>query len=69
MIERIAHFCIRRRNWVAGLLAACTLILSWFALQIQVRTVFEDMLPSKHEYVKTHEKFKDTFGGSTWSRS
>lgn len=64
MIERIAHFCISRRRLVAGLLLACTLILSWFALHIQVRTVFEDMLPSKHEYVKTHEKFKDTFGGS-----
>jgi len=64
MIERIAHFCIRRRRLVAGLLLACTLVLSWFALHIQVRTVFEDMLPSKHEYVKTHEKFKDTFGGS-----
>jgi hypothetical protein len=64
MIERIAHFCIGRRKLVVGLLLACTLILSWFAMHIQVRTVFEDMLPSKHEYVKTHEKFKDTFGGS-----
>ncbi|GAB3417733.1 MMPL family transporter [Massilia agilis] len=64
MIERIAHFCVERRKLVVGLLLACTLVLSWFALHIQVRTVFEDMLPSKHEYVKTHEKFKDTFGGS-----
>ncbi|WP_034296484.1 RND family transporter [Herbaspirillum sp. RV1423] len=64
MIERIAHFCISRRKLVVCLLLTCTLILSWFALHIQVRTVFEDMLPSKHEYVKTHEKFKDTFGGS-----
>lgn len=64
MIERIAHFCIHRRKLVVGLLLVCTLILSWFALHIQVRTVFEDLLPSKHEYVKTHEKFKDTFGGS-----
>lgn len=64
MIERIAHFCIGRRKLVVGLLLACTLILSWFAMHIQVRTVFEDMLPSKHEYVKTHEKFKSTFGGS-----
>ncbi|MCY1272676.1 efflux transporter, putative, hydrophobe/amphiphile efflux-3 family [compost metagenome] len=64
MIERIAAFCIRRRAWVAGILFALTLVLSWFALHIEVRTVFEDMLPSRHEYVKTHEKFKDTFGGS-----
>jgi len=64
MIERIAELCIRRRAWVAGVLFSLTLILSWFALHIEVRTVFEDMLPSRHEYVQTHEKFKDTFGGS-----
>ncbi|AYC32357.1 RND transporter [Pseudomonas cavernae] len=64
MIERIAEFCIRRRAWVVGGLFSLTLILSWFALHIEVRTVFEDMLPSHHEYVQTHEKFKDTFGGS-----
>lgn len=64
MIERIAHCCVERRKLVAGLLLACTLILSWFAMHIEVRTVFADMLPSRHEYVKTHEKFKDTFGGS-----
>lgn len=64
MIEHIAEFCIRRRAWVAGVLLALTLTLGWFALHIEVRTVFEDMLPSRHEYVQTHEKFKDTFGGS-----
>jgi len=64
MIERIAEFCIRRAAWVASLLLILTLVLGWFALHIEVRTIFEDMLPSQHEYVKTHEKFKDTFGGS-----
>lgn len=64
MIERIAEFCIRRSAWVAACLLALTLVLGWFALHIEVRTVFEDMLPSRHEYVKTHEKYKDTFGGS-----
>lgn len=64
MIERIAEFSIRRRAWVAGAITVLTLILSWFALHVEVRTVFEDMLPSKHEYILTHEKFKDTFGGS-----
>lgn len=64
MIERIAEFCIRRSAWVAGCLLFMTLVLGWFALHIEVRTVFEDMLPSHHEYVQTHEKFKDTFGGS-----
>lgn len=64
MIERIAEFCIRRGAWVTSGLLGMTLVLGWFALHIEVRTVFEDMLPSRHEYVQTHEKFKDTFGGS-----
>lgn len=64
MIESIAEFCIRRRGLVAGLIALLSLVLGWFSLHVEVRTVFEDMLPSKHEYIQTHEKFKDTFGGS-----
>ncbi|MDR2189533.1 MAG: MMPL family transporter [Azonexus sp.] len=64
MIERIAEYCIRQRRLVVIALALLTLILGFFALRIEVRTVFEDMLPSKHEYVQTHQKFKDTFGGS-----
>ncbi len=64
MIEKIAAFCMRRRALVASVVACLTIVLSWFALRIEVRTVFEDMLPSHHEYVKTHQKFKDTFGGS-----
>lgn len=64
MIERIAEFCIRQRALVTSVIALLTLALSWFALHVDVRTVFEDMLPSKHEYIQTHQKFKDTFGGS-----
>lgn len=64
MIKRFSEFCIRRRAWVAGLIGILTLILSYFAMHVEVRTVFEDMLPSAHPYVKVHEKFKDTFGGS-----
>lgn len=64
MIERIAEFCISQRRWVVAALSLLTATLFWFALHIEIRTVFEDMLPSDHEYVQTHEKFKDTFGGS-----
>lgn len=64
MIKKFSEFCIRQRAWVAGLIGIATLILSYFALHVEVRTIFEDMLPSAHPYVKVHEKFKDTFGGS-----
>lgn len=64
MIERIAEFSIRHRGLVAGVIAVLTLVLGWFAVHVEMRTVFEDMLPTKHEYIQTHQKFKDTFGGS-----
>jgi len=63
-VNRFALFCIRQRAWVVSLLAASTLLLSFFAVNIEVKTVFADLLPSSHPYVKTHERFKDTFGGS-----
>lgn len=64
MIKKFSEFCIRKRAWVASLIGIATLILSYFALHVEVRTVFEDMLPSSHPYVKVHDQFKDTFGGS-----
>ncbi|MFW1677135.1 efflux RND transporter permease subunit [Pontibacter sp. JAM-7] len=38
--------------------------MSYPALKIDVKTVFEDLQPSSHEYIKTHEEFKNTFGGT-----
>ncbi|PKO55924.1 MAG: RND transporter, partial [Betaproteobacteria bacterium HGW-Betaproteobacteria-19] len=64
MIDQFGQFCIRQRAWVLALITLVTLVLGVFALRVDVRTVFEDMLPSDHPYVKTHERFKDTFGGS-----
>ena len=63
-VNTFAIFCIRRRTWVVSLLAVSTALLTYFAVNIEVKTVFADMLPSSHPYVKTHERFKDTFGGS-----
>lgn len=64
MIKKFAALCIRQRSRVVALIGIATLVLSYFAVNIEVRTIFEDMLPSQHPYVKVHEKFKDTFGGS-----
>ncbi|CAG4882811.1 RND transporter [Georgfuchsia toluolica] len=63
-VKKFAAFCIRRRIWIVSLLAIATAVLTYFAVNIEVKTVFADMLPSSHPYVKVHERFKDTFGGS-----
>lgn len=64
MSSNIASWLIRCRVWIVGVIALITVALSYSAFNIEVKTVFQDLLPSNHEYVKIHNKFKDTFGGS-----
>jgi len=64
MSEYIASWLIRYRGWVISLITITTLALGYSAAQIEVKTVFQDLLPYDHEYIKTHNKFKQTFGGS-----
>ena len=64
MSESLASWLIRFRVWVVGVIFLATFGMSFSAINIDVKTVFQDLLPSDHEYVKTHNEFKDTFGGS-----
>lgn len=71
--EEVAHnkylisftdFCFRHRIAVTVSLAIATAILAIFAFQVPIKTVFEELLPTKHPYVIVNERFKKTFGGS-----
>lgn len=64
MIEKISGFCIRRRIPVVIAVAIATLGLFFFAVRVEVKTVFSDLMPQRHPYMKTHNQFKETFGGS-----
>src|SRR5882762_2516569 len=46
-----------------GLLAAHVAMLG-AALRVEVKTVFDDLLPRNHPYIQVHERIKQTFGGS-----
>lgn len=63
-LENFVEFCISRRVKVLVLFAVLTAVMGTFALRVSVKTVFEDLLPTTHAYVKVHEEFKETFGGS-----
>lgn len=63
-VARFVSFCIRNRIAVLALLASITLIMAWLAAQIEIKTVFNDLLPQKHPYIRIHEQFKQTFGSS-----
>lgn len=60
----IANWLLRYRLYVVALIAITTLGLSYSAFRIEVKTVFQDLLPTSHPYVEVHEEFKNTFGSS-----
>jgi predicted RND superfamily exporter protein len=64
MLENFSDYCIRERKKVVVIIALMSVILAYFAANIDVKTVFRDLRPTSHPYVKIHEKFKDTFGGA-----
>lgn len=64
MASWIADFCIRWRYLVMVVIALVTLGLGYFAVQVEVKTIFTDLQPGDHPYVQTNEKFKTTFGGT-----
>jgi uncharacterized protein len=63
-LENFVEFCIRRRLQVLVVFSILTTIMGIFALRVNVKTVFEDLLPTTHAYVKIHEEFRRSFGGS-----
>lgn len=62
--SRLVEFCIRRRVAVVLIVGIVTAILATFAVKVEVKTVFNDLLPTNHPYIKVHEQFKKTFGSS-----
>ncbi|MFA7278686.1 MAG: MMPL family transporter [Sterolibacterium sp.] len=63
-IARLVEFCIRRRIAVVVVVGILTTFLATLALQVEIKTVFNDLLPTNHPYIKIHEQFKKTFGSS-----
>lgn len=64
LLDRFVTVTFDYRRIFVAVLAVLTLALGWFAWQVEIRTVFADLLPQKHPYVTVHERFKETFGGS-----
>lgn len=63
-LEHFVEYCIKYRVQVAAVFAILTLAMAFFATRVHVRTVFGDLLPRNHAYVKVHERFQADFGGS-----
>lgn len=64
VVRKFSEFCIDNRKLVIGVVAAITLVLGFFAVQVEIKTQFADLLPARHPYMKIHNAFKETYGGS-----
>lgn len=63
-VDRAFATIIRFRALVVGAIVLVTALMGYLASQIEVRTVFSDLLPKNHPYVAVNQRFKQTFGGS-----
>ncbi len=64
MLEKFSQLCMDYRKTVLTVVLILTAILAFFAQRIEVKTIFEDLQPATHPYIKVHERFKGTFGGT-----
>jgi predicted RND superfamily exporter protein len=64
LLEKFVDFCIYRRVACMSILGVLTLVMLYYATQIEIKTVFNDLLPADHPYVAINNEFKQTFGGS-----
>ncbi len=63
-LERLVDFILEKRVAVMVIMGAVTLLMLYFAVQISVKTIFDDLQPQQHPYIKINNKYKETFGGS-----
>lgn len=64
MIEKFVAWCLRRSRILVVLVAVVTAGLAVVASQVEIKTVFADLLPQNHPYIGVNNRFKQTFGGA-----
>ncbi len=64
MINKFLDWCCSNRKVVLIALIFITMVMGFFATQVKIKTVFGDLLPQDHAFVKVNDKFKQSYGGS-----
>ncbi|HEP9463105.1 MMPL family transporter [Pseudomonas aeruginosa] len=64
MLSRLEGWLFRQRRLVLVLLAAFTLGMAWFAVQLRMDAGFEKQLPIGHEYVETFQAYRNDLIGA-----
>ena len=63
-LATLERFVFARRLLVLTVLAAFTLVMGFFALQLRMTAGFEKQMPVGHEYVKTFEQYRSQLFGA-----
>jgi hypothetical protein len=63
-MERFADFIIEKRAYFLAGIIAGTLFFGFAARNLKIKTIYNDLLPQTHDYVKVHNKVRNTFGGA-----
>lgn len=64
IVGQAIEWLIHHRVWVVAAVMAITAGMGYLAAHIEVKSVFSDLLPRNHPYIKVNNQFKQTFGGS-----
>jgi predicted RND superfamily exporter protein len=63
-VKKIAtHLINYRWYWLAGIVLT-TIFFGYHASQLKMVTVFDDLFPQEHRYIKVHNSFRELFGGA-----
>ena len=63
-MKKFADLIIEKRLWFLTGISLITLFFIFLLKDLKVYTKFADLLPQKHEYIKTHNKIRSRFGGA-----
>ena len=63
-VGRAMEWLLGQRVKVVAVVLAITAAMGYLAAQVEVKTVFSDLLPRNHPYIEVNNQFKQTFGGS-----
>ena len=66
LMKKLADFVIKRRMLVLLAIIMITGYFFYHMLQLRISTNFNELLPQSHAYVKTHNEFRQVFGGANF---
>ncbi|MBW1840054.1 MAG: hypothetical protein JRI49_08975 [Deltaproteobacteria bacterium] len=63
-MKKFSDLIIEKRQWFLVIISLITLFFTFLLKDLKVYTRYADLLPQKHEYIKTHNRIRSQFGGA-----